>query len=69
MIRKINFNFGEIMSVNEENVWNGGPEPINLTEGTNSLGGLFLKRLKEQGDTIKMVPDENYSLLSNPINF
>lgn len=45
------------MSVNEENVWNGGPEPTNLAEGTGSLGALFLKRLTEQGDAIKMVRD------------
>lgn len=49
----------KIMGVNEDNVWNGGPEPSNLTEGTKSLGELCLKRLKEQGDVIKMVGHQN----------
>ncbi|KAG4067159.1 hypothetical protein HA402_000150 [Bradysia odoriphaga] len=45
----------QVMSVNDDNVWNGGPEPTNLTEGTTSLGALCLKRLKEQGDAIKLI--------------
>ena len=43
------------MSIHYDNVWYGGPEPPNLTEGTKSLGELCIKRLKEQGNTIKAV--------------
>lgn len=44
------------MSTADENIWCGGPEPANVTEGTKSLGQLILKRLKEQGgDAIKLV--------------
>lgn len=47
------------MSINEDNVWNGGPEPSNLKEGTKSVGELCLKRFKEQGDAVKMVSSQN----------
>ncbi len=53
------------MSVNEDYVWNGGPEPTNLTEGTKSLGALCLKRLKEQGDAVKLVCHYNFFLYSS----
>lgn len=43
------------MSLIKDNVWSGGPEPTNATEGSKSLGELCLKRFKEQGDDVKMV--------------
>lgn len=56
------------MSVDEHYVWNGGPEPTNLTEGTNSLGALILKRLKEQGNAIKMVTSEIHFQIVDHVN-
>lgn len=53
------FESRKIMSVNEDNVWSGGPEPSNIEEGTKSLGELCLKRFKEQGDVIKLVGCRN----------
>lgn len=56
-----------IMSVNEENIWNGGPEPSNLAEGTKSLGELCLKRFKEQGDVVKMVCSSTFLVIPTMI--
>lgn len=47
------------MSLTEGNVWNGGPEPTNASDGAKSLGELCLKRFKEQGDDVKMVCPKN----------
>lgn len=52
------------MSLTEGNVWNGGPEPTNASDGAKSLGELCLKRFKEQGDDVKMVCPKNIFFLN-----
>lgn len=37
------------------NVLNGGPEPDNYDEGTESLGHLCIKKLTEIGDYVMLV--------------